>query len=233
VDAVEKSGDTPLYIASTRSNESFVQMLIEKGANVNAIMGESGRTLLGQVVWDTSEAIMNLLLSNGANPLHRDKEGRSLLMLRDRPFLSDSKIILLSLWAPSIGEMLDNDGNSVFHWASQNRLGWVHLADRIRFVQTCGRVFPGVNVRGVNKDGVTPRDLAMEEGYDELGGVLDELGNEAYYGVGMGGGGVGVGDVESVRRGLVESGERRVRLHNRLLREIVRIDSEEIEFVGK
>ncbi|WP_338461313.1 ankyrin repeat domain-containing protein [Synechococcus elongatus IITB7] len=59
--------DTPLHVIVRRSDLTGVQVLIEAGANVNAI-GDMGETPLHIAVRQELEAIVKALLAAGSNP---------------------------------------------------------------------------------------------------------------------------------------------------------------------
>jgi ankyrin repeat protein len=63
-------------IDDERPDESFVDLLLGKGADVNLATRESGTTPL-MVAVKTKTSVTKKLLDKGADPLARDKRGRS------------------------------------------------------------------------------------------------------------------------------------------------------------
>ena len=67
VDSVDCLGDTPLHILARRPNLYGARLLLEEGANPNAV-GDMGETPLHVAVSAGDEALIKLLLENGADP---------------------------------------------------------------------------------------------------------------------------------------------------------------------
>jgi ankyrin repeat protein len=66
VDSTDSEGDTPLHVMVWRKDRYAVRLLIEAGANVNAI-GDMGETPLHIAVAREEPEIVELLLKAGAN----------------------------------------------------------------------------------------------------------------------------------------------------------------------
>jgi len=78
-------GRTPLMVAVVNHQQDVVDALLSAGAEVNA-RDSSRMTPLEMAVrdLDADTAVVRLLLAKGADPCHRDKEGRSIVeMSRD------------------------------------------------------------------------------------------------------------------------------------------------------
>lgn len=61
-----ESGNTALHLAIQNGDEQIIKLLLDKGANVNAV-DNNGRTPLHEAVVQANEPIVQLLLENGAN----------------------------------------------------------------------------------------------------------------------------------------------------------------------
>ena len=81
VNARDKEGRTPLYIATEHSSKEIAKLLIANGADVNARKNaghNEGQTPLHRVY---NKEIAELLIAKGANVNARDKEGRTPLYM--------------------------------------------------------------------------------------------------------------------------------------------------------
>jgi len=67
IDTVDCMGDTPLHVLALRPNLYGAKLLLEEGANPNAI-GDMGQTPLHNAVSAGSEDMIRLLLEHGADP---------------------------------------------------------------------------------------------------------------------------------------------------------------------
>ena len=82
-------GGTPLGEAVFYNHAKIVKLLIQKGVMVDEVLeGYSGRTALGVAVSDHGEtqnfSVIQKLVNAGANVLHKDSYGRSVLELAER-----------------------------------------------------------------------------------------------------------------------------------------------------
>jgi cytohesin len=75
VNSKDESGDTPLILAASIGNKDLCEVLIAKGANLEA-QGENG-TALHEAAIRNYKDIVELLISNGANVNARDKSGNT------------------------------------------------------------------------------------------------------------------------------------------------------------
>lgn len=76
INAYNEWGDTPLLVATRNHKSEMANLLIDAGADINAQNRRDGQTAL-HVAADHygSEAIMNLLLSKGADKNIKDNDG--------------------------------------------------------------------------------------------------------------------------------------------------------------
>lgn len=80
LNATNKDGESPLFLASHGCWREIVEYLISKGAPVNQ-PNNSGRTPLQRTILSEGTAVMKLLVSNGANIHCVNENGESLLMI--------------------------------------------------------------------------------------------------------------------------------------------------------
>lgn len=72
----KRNGSTLLHTAVFENDLSFVTLLLQKGANINA-QDKEGRTPLAIASYFGFETMVEHLLKKGANPLIRDEEGKT------------------------------------------------------------------------------------------------------------------------------------------------------------
>lgn len=75
VDAVNDRGDTPLLIACRRGHYLFTVNMVSRGADVNKVNPQSGRTPLHEAAYVGHRAIAECLMLNGAKLEARDRAG--------------------------------------------------------------------------------------------------------------------------------------------------------------
>ncbi|KAJ6017363.1 Pfs NACHT and ankyrin domain protein [Penicillium sp. IBT 35674x] len=75
----DNDGNTPMQLVTKRGYKAIAELLIDKGANVNA-KDKCGRTPLLQVLMDENEELARLLIDNGANVNDSDDNGWSPLL---------------------------------------------------------------------------------------------------------------------------------------------------------
>ena len=73
VDSHDEDGWTPLHTAIQNEQREAVELLLDRGANIEAVAG--GRTPLFWAIWDAeSEDLAGRLLDRGASPLAVDED---------------------------------------------------------------------------------------------------------------------------------------------------------------
>ena len=76
IDSRSSEGDTPLHVMLWRQNTYGALLLIEAGADVNAV-GDMSETPLHVAVSQGNTAVVEALLKAGANPLAQSEFGKS------------------------------------------------------------------------------------------------------------------------------------------------------------
>ena len=66
VDARDRDGETPLYLAAARGNNDIVERLLLAGANANAVT-KHGATALHCAVWRGNSEMVRALLAVGVD----------------------------------------------------------------------------------------------------------------------------------------------------------------------
>ena len=79
-----QDGSSVLHLACLTSDTGMIELLLQYGADVNAI-DSKGRTALHYCILRGKTAAAKLLITRGANPLAEDKEGKTPLKLAPKP----------------------------------------------------------------------------------------------------------------------------------------------------
>jgi ankyrin repeat protein len=154
---------TVLYIASSRGYVEVVQLLVARGANLNAECNDMVTTF-GDVKWTPLLVALNLgnmeivriLLEHGADPNYQDNFGRSSLYIASRHSSNDLTRLLLDYAANPDSQ--DSCGETVLHQASF----YGKKMDVILLLEY------GANVDARSKAGWTPLHVATNEGHLEV-----------------------------------------------------------------
>ena len=83
-EAMNGNGDTPLGIATRHNYMEIVTLLLERGASVNHMNGETGDTASHRAVYKSNLAMLGLLLDHGGNIDAKNGRGYSLLHVTAR-----------------------------------------------------------------------------------------------------------------------------------------------------
>ncbi len=84
IDAVNERGDSALLMACRKGHYNFAVSLVSRGADVNRVNPNSGRTPLHEAAYIGHRAIAECLLLNGANVEARDRTGMTAADLADQ-----------------------------------------------------------------------------------------------------------------------------------------------------
>ena len=77
VDSKDRYGRTPLWWAAENGHEAVVELLVEKGADVNSKEDRDGRTPLWWAAENGHEEVVKLLLEKGADVDSKDEYSRT------------------------------------------------------------------------------------------------------------------------------------------------------------
>jgi len=77
VNAKDEDGRTPLHLAVESANRDIIQLLLDKGADINAKDEKSGSTALHYAVRFSKRETAELLIARGADINARDKQGHT------------------------------------------------------------------------------------------------------------------------------------------------------------
>nr|CAB3221664.1 ankyrin repeat and EF-hand domain-containing protein 1 [Phallusia mammillata] len=162
VNNVTESGKPVLIMAceSAAENETMCLMLLEKGADPNALNTLTGRSALCEACSSGNVKVIKALLQKGANPNILDKKQHSALHFAAQMGALDA-VKSLAAYGADCSNM-DADGNNALHFAAEGGFGMIckYLAQR------------GANPKQKNSDGFTPRLLAREKSFKEAGKEL-------------------------------------------------------------
>ncbi|KAJ8310780.1 hypothetical protein KUTeg_012645 [Tegillarca granosa] len=78
-DLRDSSGYTALHYSSRNGHKDICELLLERGANPNAITNSGGVTSLHRASYKGHEDIVKLLLKHGADPKIQDRDGKTVL----------------------------------------------------------------------------------------------------------------------------------------------------------
>jgi biotin operon repressor len=110
----------PLFLAAISVNLSLVQLLLERGVNINT-RDRRGRTVLMETV---NLDLIEFFISNGIDIDAQDKDGYTAVMHCAKvyqPWFSDVEIIGLLLQHGARVDLKDNFGDTVFSFVKSNK----------------------------------------------------------------------------------------------------------------
>ncbi|KAF5283105.1 hypothetical protein FQA39_LY17412 [Lamprigera yunnana] len=198
VDVTNKDNKTPLHEAAQFSKDSAIQLLIDSGADVNALKRSDWTPLMLTCtkITNTSYYCVKLLLENGAMVNFKNKDGWNVAHLISREGCND---ILKILFTHKVDVFTrTNNGRSALHIGSlHGHLNIVqmlaHLVTEIDAVDNCGNtplheavlgghinickylLSNGANLYAVNKNGFGMLHLAASLGNLEVIKYLAEI----------------------------------------------------------
>jgi ankyrin repeat protein len=162
VDDMDAMGRTPLSRASENGHEAVAELLISKGADVNA--DNDGKTPLLHAVQEGHEEVAKLLINKGADVNASNYYGWTPLCCAIRNGYQKVAKLLINMGADI--NVCDNDGLTPLSHASSN--GFKEVAKLL--------IDKGADVNICDKDGWTPLLQASIRGHKEVAKLLIDKG---------------------------------------------------------
>ncbi|OQR99420.1 ankyrin-1-like, partial [Thraustotheca clavata] len=162
-----KDGKTPLHVAAKYDQPLIVQMLIDSGANVNAV-DKDGRTPLHEAAMYGCKPVVFKLLQDsrfGDLPVDVAKVGvRDVLHMRTYSLTECAQRGLWSDVSYRLGQMMHVDLNIRFGESNWTLLSYAVINNKEDIVETL-LSYEGINVNLANNDGMTPLHEATQRDY--------------------------------------------------------------------
>lgn len=158
-------GRTPLSWAANQRNDTLVQLLVEKGADIEAKEEDSQTPLLRAAMYG-NEAMVRLLVEKGADIEARDKDGQTPL-LQAVGYENEAMVWLLVEKGANIEAQDDIESQTPLSWAAE--LGNEAI---VRILLEKGADIETKN----NEFGQTPLSLAAEKGHEAVVRLLLDKG---------------------------------------------------------
>lgn len=111
------SGYTALHYGARNGHNKICKLLLENGANVNALTRSGQATALHRAATQGHVVITEFLLKSGADPNIRDADGYTAL---HRAVISNSGPVCKLLLSKTDLKIVDNKGRSPFSLAEEN-----------------------------------------------------------------------------------------------------------------
>jgi ankyrin repeat protein len=151
-----ESGDTPLLLAARHGREELVRLLLENGADVNAVNQDGDNVLFAAAECPDNVSVLDLLLRAGAKINARNKMGRTALIgatsigdLRNVAFLLKQE--------PDIDAVTDEEETALTF-----AVVWEY-PDVVKAL-----IEAGANVSWQDSHGWTALKYALQEGNEEI-----------------------------------------------------------------
>jgi len=140
-------GNTPLQRAAQNNNKDMVEMLIAKGADVNA-KDKDGNTPLQRAAQHNRKDVAELLIAKGADVNAKDKDGNTPLQRAAQHNRKDVAELLIAKGADVNAKYnaKNKEDYTLLHWAAQNNSK--DVAELL--------IVKGADVNAKEKDGYTP-----------------------------------------------------------------------------
>jgi len=140
-------GNTPLQRAAQNNNKDMVEMLIAKGADVNA-KDKDGNTPLQRAAQNNNKDMVEMLIAKGADVNAKDKDGNTPLQRAAQHNRKDVAELLIAKGADVNAKYnaKNKEDYTLLHWAAQNNSK--DVAELL--------IVKGADVNAKEKDGYTP-----------------------------------------------------------------------------
>ena len=119
VNAMNKYGSTPLYEAVTGGHKDIADLLISKGADVNAKEAKNRITALHWAAWRGRKEIAELLIAKGANLNTKNNDGRT--PLHNAAWKGHVEIAKLLIGKNADVNAKDVEGQTPLDWAEEEK----------------------------------------------------------------------------------------------------------------
>ncbi|KAL8599375.1 hypothetical protein ACOMHN_062105 [Nucella lapillus] len=173
LDAKDYTNDTPLHRAIGDGHTDIASVLLDKGADVNCLAGESGYTALLHACYEDHWDIMDMILEKASHvDLHTkdSKHGYTALHLACVKENAGAVESLLAIGASP--KIRDGDRSTPLHLAS--------VAGHVRIVQFL--LASGADVNAINKERDTALSAASLEGHAQVVQLLLRFGAKLHPG---------------------------------------------------
>lgn len=165
IERKDRDGKTLLHHAVKNNEINFIKFLIESGADINA-KDNNGRTPLNNFPLYNDEDdyedridTLSFLITNGAEINNKDNKGNSILHTAiKKDNINFVRFLILN--GANINNV-DNYGNTLLHTALND----------VEMVELLLKYYPAI-LR--NKQGLTPLDIAAEDGLENIVEMLRE-----------------------------------------------------------
>ncbi|KAF7838645.1 potassium channel AKT1-like [Senna tora] len=158
----DNNGRTALHIAASKGNENSVMLLLDYGADPN-IRDSEGNVPLWEAILGRHDSVIKLLMENGAILKHGDV-GQFACTAAEQ-----NNLDLLNLIVRYGGDVTlprTNLGTTALHVAV--------CEDNVKLVKFL--LDRGSDIDKPDKDGWTPRDLAEQQGHEEIKALFASIG---------------------------------------------------------
>lgn len=167
----DRGGESPLHLAVRGRNPEIVELLLVRGARINA-KNHDGQTPLHYAPWDGTDGIAALLVSKGADLRTKDGRGRTPLHIAAHYGMGEMTRLFTAKGAPVNSG--DSEGNTPLHYAVKSDIwseGWPGRKTTIECL-----IDGGARVNMKNNSGETPLEIAAKRKRDDLETLLKERG---------------------------------------------------------
>lgn len=163
MEAVEKNGNTALYVAVSKKYDDCVELLLENGANPQPIRARAGMSPLIHAIVNGDERITELLLAKNADVEVEGKFGTALL---EATLVESENIVKLLLDKGANTEAKSRKNGTALNMAA--KVGYAGIVRLLLEKQ--------VNIESIDNDGKTSLLLAAEHHNSEIITLLLERG---------------------------------------------------------